>query len=72
MATYVYVAAQDDNKVSIFTMDEASGALTIAGKSRFRAGLRYWRSVPTGRRCTPGTVRFLRSPATASTSRPVS
>ena len=32
MATYVYVAAQDDNKVSIFTMDEASGALTIAGE----------------------------------------
>ena len=38
MATYVYVAAQDDNKVSIFTMDEASGALTIAGEEEVSGG----------------------------------
>ena len=38
MATYVYVAAQDDNKVSIFTMDEASGALTIAGEEVVSGG----------------------------------
>ena len=38
MATYVYVAAQDDNKVSIFTMDEASGALTIAGEEPISGG----------------------------------
>ena len=28
MPTYVYVAAQDDNKVSVFTMDAGSGKLT--------------------------------------------
>ena len=38
MATYVYVAAQDDNKVSIFTMDEATGALTIAGEEEVSGG----------------------------------
>ena len=38
MATYVYVAAQDDNKVSIFTMDEDSGALTIAGEEAVSGG----------------------------------
>ena len=38
MATYVYVAAQDDNKVSIFTMDEATGALTIAGEEEVTGG----------------------------------
>jgi 6-phosphogluconolactonase len=38
MATYVYVAAQDDNKVSIFTMDEGSGALTIAGEEEVTGG----------------------------------
>ena len=38
MATYVYVAAQDDNKVSIFTMDEASGALTLAGDQPVAGG----------------------------------
>ena len=38
MATYVYVAAQDDNKLSIFTMDEASGALTIAGEEPVSGG----------------------------------
>ena len=38
MATYVYVAAQDDNKVSIFTMDEASGALTLAGEEAVSGG----------------------------------
>ena len=38
MATYVYVAAQDDNKVSIFTMDEASGALTLAGEQPVSGG----------------------------------
>ncbi len=38
MASYVYVAAQDDNKVSIFTMDEASGALTPAGEEPVAGG----------------------------------
>ncbi len=38
MATYVYVAAQDDNKVSIFTMDEGTGALTIAGEEEVTGG----------------------------------
>ena len=28
MTTYVYVAAQDDDKITIFTMDEGAGALT--------------------------------------------
>ncbi len=28
MTTYVYVAAQDDDKITIFTMDEGSGALS--------------------------------------------
>ena len=32
MTTYVYVATQDDNKVAIFSMDDASGALTPAGE----------------------------------------
>ena len=38
MATYVYVAAQDDNKVSIFTMDEGSGALTLVGEEAVSGG----------------------------------
>ena len=38
MATYVYVAAQDDNKVSIFTMDDATGALTPAGEQPVAGG----------------------------------
>ena len=29
MTTYVYVAAQDDNKVSVFTMDENTGSLDL-------------------------------------------
>ena len=28
MTTYVYVAAQDDDKINVFTMDESSGALS--------------------------------------------
>ncbi len=38
MATYVYVAAQDDNKVSIFAMDEASGSLTLVGEEEVSGG----------------------------------
>ena len=38
MATYVYVAAQDDNKVAIFTMDDDSGALTLAGEEPVSGG----------------------------------
>ena len=34
MAHYVYVAAQDDNKVGIFTMDADSGALTHQADAR--------------------------------------
>ena len=29
MPTYVYVAAQDDNKVSVFAMDAETGQLTL-------------------------------------------
>ena len=28
MSTYVYVASQDDNKISVFTMDAGTGKLT--------------------------------------------
>ena len=38
MPTYVYVAAQDDNKISIFTMDGASGALTLQGEQVVAGG----------------------------------
>ena len=38
MAAYVYLAAQDDNKVSIFTMDESSGALTLVGEEAVSGG----------------------------------
>lgn len=38
MATFVYVAAQDDNQISIFTMDDASGSLTIAGEEEVSGG----------------------------------
>ena len=38
MPTYVYVAAQDDNKISIFTMDGESGALTLQGEQAVAGG----------------------------------
>ncbi|MCY4417613.1 MAG: beta-propeller fold lactonase family protein [Chloroflexi bacterium] len=38
MATYVYVAAQDDNKLSIFSLDEASGSLTRVGEEPVTGG----------------------------------
>ena len=38
MPTYVYVAAQDDNKISIFTMDGASGELTLQGEQAVSGG----------------------------------
>ena len=56
MATFVYVAAQDDNKVSIFAMDDDSGALTPAGQ---QAGLR--RPVPAGHQ--PRSADALRRPS---------
>ena len=34
MPHYVYVAAQDDNKIGIFTMDADSGALTHQSRRR--------------------------------------
>ena len=38
MATYVYVAAQDDNKVGIYTMDDATGALTPQSEAAMSGG----------------------------------
>ena len=38
MTTYVYVAAQDDDKVSIFTMDESSGALALQSEVAIEGG----------------------------------
>ena len=38
MPTYVYVAAQDDNKISIFTVDGASGVLTLQGEQAVAGG----------------------------------
>ena len=38
MTTYVYVAAQDDDKVSIFTMDESSGALALQSEVDITGG----------------------------------
>ena len=38
MTTYVYVAAQDDDKVSIFTMDESSGALALQSEVDIAGG----------------------------------
>ncbi len=38
MTTFVYVAAQDDDKVSIFTMDEGSGALSLRAEAAIAGG----------------------------------
>ena len=38
MPSYVYVAAQDDNKISIFQMDEETGQLTAAGETPVSGG----------------------------------
>ena len=38
MTTFVYVAAQDDDQVSIFTMDESSGALKLQSELAFGGG----------------------------------
>ena len=38
MADYVYVAAQDDNKVSVFTIDADSGALTLRSEIPMSGG----------------------------------
>ena len=38
MPSYVYVAAQDDNKISIFQMDEGTGQLTAAGETPVSGG----------------------------------
>jgi 6-phosphogluconolactonase len=38
MPSYVYVAAQDDNKISIFQMDEGTGQLTAAGETAVSGG----------------------------------
>ncbi len=32
MPTYVYVASQDDDKISVFTMDAGTGKLTPKGE----------------------------------------
>ena len=42
MTTYVYVAAQDDDKVSIFTMDESSGHWPCSRKWTSQEGLHCW------------------------------
>ena len=38
MTTFVYVAAQDDDKVSIFTMDGGTGALSLQSEAAFGGG----------------------------------
>ena len=38
MPSYVYVAAQDDNKILIFQMDEGTGQLTAAGETAVSGG----------------------------------
>jgi 6-phosphogluconolactonase len=38
MVNYVYVAAQDDNKVSVFTMDAESGGLTLKSEEAVPGG----------------------------------
>ena len=38
MTTYVYVAAQDDDKVSLFTMDESTGALSLQSEIAMTGG----------------------------------
>ena len=38
MTTFVYVAAQDDDRVSIFTMDEGSGALSLQAEVAIQGG----------------------------------
>ena len=38
MTTYVYVAAQDDDKISIFTMDESTGALALESEVSISGG----------------------------------
>ena len=38
MTTFVYVAAQDDDKVSIFTMDEGSGGLSLQSEVALAGG----------------------------------
>ena len=38
MTTFVYVAAQDDNKVSVFTMAEDTGALSLQSEISFAGG----------------------------------
>jgi 6-phosphogluconolactonase len=38
MTSYVYVAAQDDNKIAIFAMDESTGALTAASEVSVSGG----------------------------------
>ena len=38
MTTFVYVAAQDDNRVSLFTMDEDSGFLSLRSEMTFAGG----------------------------------
>ena len=38
MTTYVYVAAQDDDKISIFTMDEGTGALSTQAEVAMAGG----------------------------------
>ncbi len=38
MPNYVYVAAQDDDKISIFTMDDDSGKLTLQGEVAVSGG----------------------------------
>ena len=53
MPTYVYVAAQDDNKISIFTMDGASGELTLQGEQAVSGG-------PSLLAISPGQVSAVR------------
>ena len=38
MTTFVYVAAQDDDRISIFTMDEGNGALSLQSEAAIPGG----------------------------------
>ena len=62
MTTYVYVAAQDDNKVSVFTMDAGTGKLTPKAEVPISDGHTCWRSAQTGRLFTSDNAAFQEYP----------
>ncbi len=66
MPSYVYVAAQDDNQIAVFTIDGETGRLTRTAEVPMPAGRPCWRSVQTGKASTWGIARSRKSPAIAS------